>query len=139
MPSGTPSKNTAWLAKTPELIPPKAIVNSSQLEKELIRMFANAIMFNPAPDVERGFGRSFRMIRPGQSAATTRSSSHPWDLDEGGISRDTREMCDDVEKAVTKWRAAERTTTTDEAANKSMLSLRGSSGDSNADAMDENK
>lgn len=139
MPSGTPSKNTAWLAKTPELIPPKAIVNSSQLEKELIRMFANAIMFNPAPDVERGFGRSFRMIRPDQSAATTRSSSHPWDLDEGGISRDTREMCDDVEKAVTKWRAAERTTTTDEAANKSMLSLRGSSGDSNADAIDENK
>lgn len=139
MPSGTPSKNTAWLAKTPELIPPKAIVNSSQLEKELIRMFANAIMFNPAPDAERGFGPSFRMIRHGQSATTTRSSSHPWDLDEGGISRDTREMCDDVEKAVTKWRAAERTTTTEETANKSMLSLRGSSGDSNVDAMDENK
>lgn len=137
MPSGTPSKNTAWLAKTSELIPPKAIVNSSQLEKELIRMFANAIMFNPAPDAERGFGPSFRMIRHGQSSATTRSSSHPWDLDEGGISRDTREMCDDVEKAVTKWRAAERTTTTEEVANKSMLSLRGSSGDSNAEAMDE--
>lgn len=139
MPSGTPSKNTAWLAKTPELIPPKAIVNSSQLEKELIRMFSNAIMFNPAPDSERGFGASFRMIKPGQSNATTRSSSHPWDLDEGGISRDTREMCDDVEKAVTKWRAAERTTTTDEAANKSMLSLRGSSGDSNTDVMDDHK
>lgn len=138
MPSGTPFKNTAWLTKTPELIPPKAIVNSSQLEKELIRMFANAIMFNPAPDNERGFGASFRMIRHGQSAATTRSNSHPWDLDEGGIIRDTREMCDDVEKAVTKWRAAERTTT-DEAGNKSMLSLRGSSGDSNADTMDENK
>ncbi|EEA22630.1 hypothetical protein TMatcc_001469 [Talaromyces marneffei ATCC 18224] len=137
-PSGTPSKHAAWLTKTPELIPPKAIVNSSQLEKELIRMFANAIMFNPAPDSERGFGPSFRMIRPGKSSATTRSSSHAWDLDEGGISRDTREMCDDVEKAVTKWRAAERTTT-DEAGNKSMLSLRGSSGDSNLDAMDDHK
>ncbi|EED15476.1 conserved hypothetical protein [Talaromyces stipitatus ATCC 10500] len=137
--SGTPSKNTAWLPKTPDLIPPKAIVNSSQLEKELIRMFANAIMFNPAPEAERGFGPSFRMVKPGESTATTRSASHPWDLDEGGIIRDTREMCDDVEKAVTKWRAAERTTTTDETSNKSMLSLRGSSGDSNADGTDDHK
>jgi Bromodomain len=128
-PTGTPSKNTAWLAKTAELIPPKAIVNSSQLEKELIRMFANAVMFNPAPDRERGFGGSFQMRKPNERTP----SSHPWELDEGGIIRDTREMCDDVEKAVTKWRAAERTTTDDSA--KSMLSLRGSS-DSNADGTD---
>ncbi|OKL62070.1 hypothetical protein UA08_02958 [Talaromyces atroroseus] len=130
--TGTPSKNTAWLAKTPELIPPKAIVNSSQLEKELIRMFANAVMFNPAPERERGFGGAFRMRKPNEP----RPSSHPWELDEGGIIRDTREMCDDVEKAVTKWRAAERTTTTDDSASKSMLSLRGSSGDSNTDGTD---
>lgn len=130
--TGTPSKNTAWLAKTPELIPPKAIVNSSQLEKELIRMFANAVMFNPAPDSERGFGPFFEMRKPNESRPR---SHHPWELDEGGITRDTREMCDDVEKAVTKWRAAERTTT-DESASKSMLSLRGSSGDSNAEITD---
>ncbi|KIW01252.1 uncharacterized protein PV09_07294 [Verruconis gallopava] len=30
-----------------ELVPPKGIVNSAQLEKEVMRMFANAVMFNP--------------------------------------------------------------------------------------------
>jgi len=38
------------LDKTADLIPPKAIVNSSQLEKEVLRMFANAVMFNPGND-----------------------------------------------------------------------------------------
>ncbi|KAH8705676.1 Bromodomain-containing protein [Talaromyces proteolyticus] len=128
--SNTPSKNAAWLPKTADLIPPKAIVNSSQLEKELIRMFANAVMFNPAPDQERGFGPSFRIGK----ASDSRSSSQPWELDEGGITRDTREMCDDVENAVTKWRAAERTTAED-LSGKNMFSLRGNSGE-NVDSTD---
>lgn len=34
------------LPMTLDTIPPKAIVNSSQLEKELMRMFVNAVMFN---------------------------------------------------------------------------------------------
>lgn len=38
------------LEKTADLIPPKAIVNSSQLEKEVMRMFANAVMFNPGEE-----------------------------------------------------------------------------------------
>lgn len=122
--ASTPSKNAAWLPKTAELIPPKAIVNSSQLEKELIRMFANAVMFNPAPEHERGFGPSF----PLGAANESRSSSQPWQLDEGGMFRDTREMCDDVEKAVTKWRAAERTTA-DDLNNKNLFGLRGNSGE----------
>ncbi|KAF1345431.1 Bromodomain-containing protein, partial [Delphinella strobiligena] len=52
-PSATPSGNasregaTVILEKTTDLIPPRAIVNSSQLEKEVMRMFANAVMFNP--------------------------------------------------------------------------------------------
>jgi len=33
-----------------DLVPPKAIVNSAQLEKELMRMFANAVMFNPGEE-----------------------------------------------------------------------------------------
>jgi hypothetical protein len=33
-----------------DVIPPKAIVNSAQLEKELMRMFANAVMFNPGEE-----------------------------------------------------------------------------------------
>lgn len=51
-PSTTPSatSTTVELERTADLIPPKAIVNSAQLEKELMRMFANAYMFNPGED-----------------------------------------------------------------------------------------
>lgn len=50
---------------TEDLVPPKGIVNSSQLEMELVRMFANAVMFNPLPTSERGFGRSLRLRKRG--------------------------------------------------------------------------
>lgn len=33
-----------------DTMPPKAIVNSAQLENELMRMFVNAVMFNPGED-----------------------------------------------------------------------------------------
>lgn len=51
-PSGTPgaSTTTVELERAADLIPPKAIVNGAQLEKELMRMFANAYMFNPGED-----------------------------------------------------------------------------------------
>ncbi|EME48619.1 hypothetical protein DOTSEDRAFT_67604 [Dothistroma septosporum NZE10] len=51
-PSGTPgaSSTIIELERTVDLIPPKAIVNGAQLEKELMRMFANAYMFNPGED-----------------------------------------------------------------------------------------
>ncbi|KAB8074506.1 Bromodomain-containing protein [Aspergillus leporis] len=108
--AGTPSKNAVlMLQKTEEVIPPKGIVNSAQLEKELIRMFANAVMFNPVP--QRGFGPAFPMMSDGNS----RESTQVPELDEGGIINDTIEMFEDVEQAVTRWRAAERTA--DELAN----------------------
>ncbi|KEQ60510.1 Bromodomain-containing protein [Aureobasidium melanogenum CBS 110374] len=49
---GTPSTSSSLvlLDKTADLIPPRAIVNSSQLEKEVMRMFANAVMFNPGEE-----------------------------------------------------------------------------------------
>lgn len=46
-PSGNKEGGTIVLEKTADLIPPRAVVNSSQLEKEVMRMFANAVMFNP--------------------------------------------------------------------------------------------
>lgn len=49
-PSGGREGGTIILEKTADLIPPKAIVNSSQLEKEVMRMFANAVMFNPGDE-----------------------------------------------------------------------------------------
>lgn len=48
-----------------DIIPPKGVVNSAQLETELVRMFANAVMFNPLPTSERGFGRSLRLRKRG--------------------------------------------------------------------------
>ncbi|KKK20187.1 hypothetical protein P175DRAFT_0503035 [Aspergillus ochraceoroseus IBT 24754] len=129
---GTPSKNAVMmLQKTEDVIPPRAIVNSAQLEKELIRMFANAVMFNPVP--QRGFGPAFPMIGDTES----RRSYAP-EPEEGGIIKDTLEMFEDVEQAVTRWRAAERTA--DELATKSILSLRrGSASDPNTDSADDFK
>ncbi|TKA39845.1 hypothetical protein B0A54_10195 [Friedmanniomyces endolithicus] len=42
--------STIELERSVDLIPPKAIVNGAQLEKEVYRMFANAVMFNPGED-----------------------------------------------------------------------------------------
>ena len=42
--------STVELERTEEIVPPKGIVNSAQLEKEVMRMFANAVMFNPGDD-----------------------------------------------------------------------------------------
>jgi hypothetical protein len=50
---------------TDDLVPPKGIVNSAQLEREVTRMFANAVMFNPLAGEERGFGRSLRLRKDG--------------------------------------------------------------------------
>lgn len=135
--AGTPSKNNVlMLQKTEDLIPPKGIVNSAQLEKELIRMFANAIMYNPVP--ARGFGPAFPMMNERGSRESTQSG----DGDEGGIIQDSLEMFEDVEQAVTHWRQAERTAerNADDLANKNVLALRrGSVSDFNTDSADDAK
>lgn len=128
---------------TEDLMPPKAIANSSQLETELVRMFANAVMFNPLPTSERGFGRALRLRKHGgelraygarnardndennsaddaesrsergESEATvattseSESSSFGSGSDEGGIIADAREMFEDVERLVARWRDLE--------------------------------
>jgi hypothetical protein len=130
---GSSSRNgVLMLQKTEDFVPPKGVVNSAQLEKELIRMFANAIMFNPIP--QRGFGPAFPM----SSDRGSRESTQVGDGDEGGIIQDSLEMFEDVQQAVTRWRAAERTA--DELANKNVLSLRrGSASDFNTDSADDVK
>lgn len=49
-PSASGADGTVELERSVYLIPPKAIVNAAQLEKEVMRMLANAIMFNPGED-----------------------------------------------------------------------------------------
>ena len=49
-PASARDASTVLLPLSEELVPPKGIVNSAQLEKEIMRMFANAVMFNPGED-----------------------------------------------------------------------------------------
>ena len=118
---GTPSAKNAtsnWIAATADVVPPKGIVNSAQLEKELMRMFANAIMFNP--DSKRGVGPAFRPRKPRRHVVPNtpdkdedaeddadEPSGHE-DEEDGGVVTDTREMFEAVERSVGHWRAAER-------------------------------
>jgi hypothetical protein len=116
--AGTAASGTTLLKKTDELVPPKGIVNSSQLEMEFMRLFANAAMFNPLPANERGLGPRFKMQRVDGKGTTDPNGTREGDeegskgysyvqVEEGGIIADTREMCEYVEKAVGDWRSAE--------------------------------
>ncbi|KAI5301617.1 hypothetical protein KEM56_001530 [Ascosphaera pollenicola] len=112
--------NGLLLRRTADLIPPKSIINSAQLEMELIRMFANAIMFNPTP--ETAFGPAFPMRREILNEKGTRGLRESTDameseepFQEGGIITDTLDMFEDVETAVKRWRAAERAVAGDDA------------------------
>lgn len=51
-PAGSPGGGGGGveLPNTLDHLPPKSIVNAAQLEKELMRMFVNAVMFNPGED-----------------------------------------------------------------------------------------
>lgn len=133
--SGTPNfkgASSIWVPATADVMPPKGIVNSAQLEKELMRMFANAVMFNRDP--KRGVGPKFRDMqrsRRGRDKADggggrlaskqdeemadqdtneedENEDEDEEEEDEGGVVRDTREMFEAVEKSVADWRAAER-------------------------------
>jgi hypothetical protein len=107
---GSKGSATLWMDKTPDIVPPKGIVNSAQLEKEVCRIFANAVMFNPDP--KHGLGPAFRTrskrLAKGEKLHDSEEDAVEED-DGGGVVRDTREMFEAVEKSVGNWRAAERT------------------------------
>jgi hypothetical protein len=116
--TNTVAAGMTLLKKTDELAPPKGIVNSSQLEMELMRLFANAVMFNPLPANECGFGPRFKMQRVDEQGAADRDGTRDADeeggkgysyvqVEEGGIIEDTRGMFEYVEKSVGDWRSAE--------------------------------
>ena len=107
---GTKGSATIWVEKTSEIMPPKGIVNSAQLEKEVCRIFANAVMFNPDPN--HGLGPAFRtrsrLVAAGRGDGIEKSMLMEED-DGSRVVRDTREMFDTVEKSVSNWRSADRT------------------------------
>ena len=104
-----------WIPKTEEVVPPKGIVSSSQLEKELLRIFANAVMFNPELAENRGLGVAFqtrartleehrsgeREDVEGEATRNEIGVARPVD---GAVVEDTRKMCADVEEAFDAWR-----------------------------------
>ena len=86
------------LPVTKELVPPRGIVNSRQLERELMLMFANAVMFNP--DSERGINLS-RRTRSGRREGG-------YAVDEDGVVKDARVMAQDVQIIINELRETER-------------------------------
>ncbi|CAD6502903.1 BgTH12-02577 [Blumeria graminis f. sp. triticale] len=97
----SPYASSAWLPISEDLIPPKGIINYSQLEKELMRMFANAIMFNADP--KRGLGPAWQDV-----VERNKEEALGYAFDEDSIVRGTKDMFAAVEKKVSDLRSVER-------------------------------
>ena len=106
--TGSPGRPTAnlWIEANKDIVPPRGIVNSAQLEKEICRMFANAVMFNP--DLKRGVGPTFMRRADVRDEEDEGEDPEPVEEERGGVVSDTREMFAAVEKSVGIWRSAER-------------------------------
>lgn len=106
---GSKGSASVWVEKTADVMPPKGIVNSAQLEKEVCRIFANAVMFNRDP--KYGLGPAFRTRSKLLAASGEDDDDEKIEVEEeegGGVVSDTREMFETVEKSLSEWRAAER-------------------------------
>lgn len=107
LPGGDPGTSSVLLPISEELVPPKGIINSSQLDRELAHMLANAIMYNPDPN--RGPGPAF-MRSEAEVDAEDEENGAPvlgYKVDENGIVNNTRAMFVEVEKLLSDMRAAE--------------------------------
>lgn len=102
MGESTKSESSVWLPISEDLIPPKGIINSAQLEKELMRMFANAIMFNLDPN--RGFGPKFATTKDEDK---DKQAGDGYEIDEDRVVKDTKAMFADVEKIISGLRSTE--------------------------------
>lgn len=123
LPGGDPGTSTVGLPISEELVPPRAIINSNQLDRELAHMFANAIMYNP--DHGHGPGPAFMVQEDDESneqegageenggAAAHQGGHHGqehvlgYKVDEYGVVHDTRAMFQDVDKWLSELRSAE--------------------------------
>ncbi|KAL2046907.1 hypothetical protein N7G274_000925 [Stereocaulon virgatum] len=119
------TSSTVWVPETADVVPPKGIVNSAQLEKELLRMFANAIMYNPDLPTNRGFGPAMRTrlrtaerLEKNGGKAVADDDLENDDSDEQetvekgkedvSVVKDAREMFEAVEPRISDWRNVER-------------------------------
>lgn len=90
-----------WLPISADLVPPRGIINIAQLERELVHMFANAIMY--APDPDRGIGPAFKR-RHREGSEDSSEDVLGYEVDEDGIVKDTRSMFGEVEKLLSDLR-----------------------------------
>ena len=114
-----------WVPESEDLVPPKGIVNAGQLEKELMRIFANAVMFNPDITENRGLGPAFhtRQKRRGGTGGTFGDAASEGNQVggegmkfeigvaapvEGAVVQETRDVARDVQESFAAWRAVNR-------------------------------
>ncbi|OTA81350.1 hypothetical protein M434DRAFT_401419 [Hypoxylon sp. CO27-5] len=102
MPDVEPNATNVWLPISVDLVPPRGIINIAQLERELVHMFANAIMYNPDP--YRGFGPSFLRSNRRASLEEDGEDYRGYEVDENGVVKDTRSMFGEVEKLLSDLR-----------------------------------
>lgn len=109
LPGGDPNTSSVWLPSTEALMPPKSIINSGQLDRELAHMFANAIMYNP--DAGHGPGPTFmceddEAQGEGQDGGAL-DNGLGYKVDEFGVVNDARNMFGEVDKLLSELRSAE--------------------------------
>ncbi|KAK4225789.1 hypothetical protein QBC38DRAFT_482038 [Podospora fimiseda] len=111
LPAGD-SGMSSWLPRTEELVPPKSIINSGQLDRELAHMFSNAIMYNPDPFHGPGpaFLRETNEDGEGQDGGAHQENVLGYKVDEFGVVKDARAMFVEVEKLLSELRSAEKMT-----------------------------
>lgn len=118
LPDGDPGTSSVWLPISEELVPPRAIINSVQLERELVHMFANAIMYNLDPN--RGPGPAFQkgsgVGEKGANEAHGRVQSHDvgdaaymigYKVDENSVVNETNSMFKTVSHLLMELRMSE--------------------------------
>ncbi|KAF4585680.1 WD domain containing protein [Ophiocordyceps camponoti-floridani] len=101
LPGGDPGTASVWLPASEDLVPPRGIINSAQLERELVHIFCNAIMYNPDPD--RGPGPAFM-----KRSRDEEEEAFGYHVDENGVVKNTRSMFVEVEKLLGDLRSAEK-------------------------------
>ncbi|KAL2024377.1 hypothetical protein VTK56DRAFT_8859 [Thermocarpiscus australiensis] len=114
LPDGDPGSSSVWLPRTEDLVPPRSIINSGQLDRELAHMFANAIMYNPDPCHGPGprFLRDADGLDDEDDGGGGAHHHHDstvlgYKVDEFGVVNDARAMFVEVEKLLSELRAAE--------------------------------
>lgn len=118
LPNGDPGHSSIWLPISEELVPPRGIINSSQLERELVHMFANAIMYNldqyrgPGPAFMKGTGVGGKGANEAHGngnghGAGDASNMIGYQVDENSVVKNTQAMFAEVDKLLIELRSTE--------------------------------